>query len=752
MEYDDIDEDDIWNYKTRSEKRKLGHPSKKTTAQKVSSLECGLSSVEELDGDVILLDHKSPDSKKSTVITGNASNQKKKRSVTKSQRKNNSVNKKRISERPKYEGFCPNCQMPFQLLVLQSPNWHYSECILQPKKPKEECSNGLECKSIIESHYRKYLHSLLAESREVKSTSKQLQFDEANSNHSSTSDNTQLTDVSGAKWKRPLSNSNDEDIRPAKRQNSSTAQIPLHSHTDCSIDCLDLVLQSTITGSPDIFDGPSVNDIGFSSTTQPVKDIDITMTNIETSDDHNQLQQSQTPHKHTRKHTKIKTPSKPDLNSSSLNNNTPSKSGVKRTPGKRTPKKHASGDKQTSLLSFFKMSSTVSAAAQGVTPAPLFNKPSIRKTNPAKAVLVDQESCGSSNDMMYQESKTSLNQKNCPFYKRIPGTKFVVDAFRYGIIRDCSVYFLTHFHYDHYAGLKKSFNRPIYCTKVTGNLVRAKIKVSSKHINELPLNETIDIEGTKVTALEANHCPGAVLLLFSLKDGRRFLHTGDFRAHPSMEQYPSLQGIRINQLYLDTTYCDPIYAFPPQDEMIKLAVSIVESAVLENNRTLFVCGTYTIGKERLFIAIADALKTRAFVMRDKKLILDCLEDSHIRDISSLTPDNARVHVLQMNKLNFKDLQSHLSKYSSEYDCLVAFEPTGWTHRKSTTPGFKPKLSRENVKVYGIPYSEHSSYSEMKRFVQFIKPDKIIPTVNNGKAESRRRMVEIFNSWMSEEIS
>ncbi|XP_052655606.1 DNA cross-link repair 1A protein isoform X2 [Harpia harpyja] len=293
-------------------------------------------------------------------------------------------------------------------------------------------------------------------------------------------------------------------------------------------------------------------------------------------------------------------------------------------------------------------------------------------------------------------------KKHCPFYKKIPGTGFTVDAFQYGEIEGCTAYFLTHFHSDHYCGLTKNFMFPIYCNKITGNLVKSKLGVKEQYIHMLPMDTECLVNGIKVMLLDANHCPGATMILFCLPSGSVILHTGDFRADPSMERYPALIGQQVHTLYLDTTYCSPEYTFPSQQEVIQFAVNTAFETVTLNPRTLVVCGTYSIGKEKVFLAIAEVLGSKASMSRDKYKTLQCLESAAVNSLISVDWDGTLLHVLPMMQINFKALQVHLNKFSENFDQVLAFKPTGWTYSDSclSLVDIKPQ-TRGKITIYGI---------------------------------------------------
>ncbi|KAI8442117.1 hypothetical protein MSG28_005743 [Choristoneura fumiferana] len=325
-----------------------------------------------------------------------------------------------------------------------------------------------------------------------------------------------------------------------------------------------------------------------------------------------------------------------------------------------------------------------------------------------------------------KSGRASGSARSVPYHKIVAGTHYAVDAFSYGDIPNVKHYFLTHFHSDHYSGLKKSFNKLLYCSEITGDLCVSRLGVNPKCIHVLTLDNTIRIEGDEVTAVDANHCPGAVMLIFALSIGKTVLHTGDFRANPAMESYPLFWNTDIHTIYLDTTYCNSRYDFPTQDQSLEMALSLLrqKKMALEKvgkkfSSVLIVCGTYTIGKEKFFLGMARRVGCSVWACPEKDKVLQAVEG---RSFSHAPAQSCQLHVVPMRDLSIDKLKSYLESLHGTFTEVVAFKPSGWENGKNST------VEKDNVTIHGIPYSEHSSFSELVRFVNFLKPKQVVPTV------------------------
>ncbi|CAG7833714.1 unnamed protein product [Allacma fusca] len=342
--------------------------------------------------------------------------------------------------------------------------------------------------------------------------------------------------------------------------------------------------------------------------------------------------------------------------------------------------------------------------------------------------------------------------KTCPFYKKMPGTKFSVDAFNFGVIPGIDVYLLSHFHSDHYIGLTKKFSKTLICSAPTGNLVKMKLGVAENCIRKLQLNKVYVIQGTEVVLVDANHCPGSVMFILRLPNGTTYLHTGDFRFTPEMLTNKYLQQLRVDSLYLDTTYCDPQYNFPTQTDSISVAIVEIKKHLAYRPRTLIVCGTYCIGKERVFCAVADSIGSKVFCEYEKRRVIKALENQYFIQLLCDKEENCQVHVLSMQKLNVKFLSEYLASRSQSYSNIFAVKPSGWEFSKGPKSGQVGSnlrsFSNNTVTILGVPYSEHSSFSELERFVATVNPVKVQPTVNVGNAAKRTAMTSYIDKWLS----
>lgn len=248
----------------------------------------------------------------------------------------------------------------------------------------------------------------------------------------------------------------------------------------------------------------------------------------------------------------------------------------------------------------------------------------------------------------------------CPKYKVVEGSLFAVDAFRYGDISFVEHYFLTHFHADHYIGLRKKFRHKIYLSPITEALVKQFIGVSAELLHPVHVNIPFYIEDVKITPMDANHCPGALLFLFQFPNGRNVLHTGDFRANDAMVQQLARWNCQLDLVYLDTTYLSSKRRMPSQDESIEFLLQHVSRYLEENigEKFLIIVGAYLIGKEKIWMSIAQRFNFKVFLEKERlkafKAICACSAE-HLRIYKQHVTeqeDEADVRVVNMIQLSY----------------------------------------------------------------------------------------------------
>ena len=125
-----------------------------------------------------------------------------------------------------------------------------------------------------------------------------------------------------------------------------------------------------------------------------------------------------------------------------------------------------------------------------------------------------------------------MAQKNVlPVLEQLP---FAVDT--YTRSSACKIQFSTHAHKDHLVDIT-SFpsTHGIFCTALTKQLILMKYPElqSHRHFHTFDIGDDFELPGVpggwRVSVLEANHCPGAAMLLFYGLPGCTILHSGDCR-------------------------------------------------------------------------------------------------------------------------------------------------------------------------------------------------------------------------------
>ncbi|XP_028590367.2 5' exonuclease Apollo [Podarcis muralis] len=299
----------------------------------------------------------------------------------------------------------------------------------------------------------------------------------------------------------------------------------------------------------------------------------------------------------------------------------------------------------------------------------------------------------------------------------IAGTPIAVDFWNIRKAGRARLFFLSHMHSDHTVGLSSTWNRPIYCSPVTGQILHLRLKVAEKWIHPLEVGDShvlaldeMQRETMTVTLIDANHCPGSVMFLFEGYFGV-ILYTGDFRYTPSLQQEPALKNSKlISSLYLDNTNCHPDIVIPSRQK----ATEQIKEVIRAHPHHQVKIGTYSLGKESLLVELAKEFGTWIVVSPQKLELMKLLE---MEDVFTSEEGMGRIHAVDFSEIR----QANMNCWNQSHPTIAVL------------PTSRP-LKFQHPDIHVVPYSDHSSFQELLEFVAWLKPCSIIPVVKKEECQ------------------
>jgi len=287
---------------------------------------------------------------------------------------------------------------------------------------------------------------------------------------------------------------------------------------------------------------------------------------------------------------------------------------------------------------------------------------------------------------------------------RLDGTSLIADHFRPG-----HVCLISHYHGDHLGGRDRIDDTVrIVCSEITARLLTAIDRVPAAAITVVGEHEETKIDTGRsvvtVRALPANHCPGAVMFHLDV-GGRRILYTGDFRLNDEIrETCRPLAGVDV--LYVDSTYDQPRYRFPPMEESIAEVVRLAREAADASEICL---GVYTIGKSNVLEAIVEEFGVPVYASAP---IYRAYRAMGMDRLVTSDRDATRLRAYARNY--FESYFKRTRRYHA--DDVVVIIPTGWAVDEG----------ERDPKYHYVPYSEHCDYAELQEFKEIVGARTVVP--------------------------
>ncbi|KAF5480606.1 hypothetical protein F2P56_001342 [Juglans regia] len=330
------------------------------------------------------------------------------------------------------------------------------------------------------------------------------------------------------------------------------------------------------------------------------------------------------------------------------------------------------------------------------------------------------------------------------------GLPFSVDTWSYYSHRKRH-HFLTHAHKDHSSGISTHFSFPIYSTLITKILVLQHYpQLDDSLFVRIEVGQSVvvyDPDGAfTVTAFDANHCPGAVMFLFEGNFGN-ILHTGDCRLTPECvqslpEKYVGKKGkdpnCRLDFVFLDCTFGRCHQKFPSKHSAIRQVINCIWK---HPDAPVVYLACDLLGQEEILADVSQTFGSKIYL--DKANNPECFQNLTLTHPGIISEDpSSRFQVFDgfpklHERANAKLLEA---RANFQPEPLIIRPSTQWyaCEDEYSEKENQKKLRlngavRDQVGVWHVCYSIHSSKEELEWALQLLAPKWVVSTTPSCRA-------------------
>ncbi|XP_041349574.1 uncharacterized protein DDB_G0290685-like [Gigantopelta aegis] len=349
----------------------------------------------------------------------------------------------------------------------------------------------------------------------------------------------------------------------------------------------------------------------------------------------------------------------------------------------------------------------------------------------------------------------------------------------------------------------------LYCTEISKILLLAEtvyrplekyIKVmTSEECERISVPDPASCRSTEivVTPLPALHCPGSVMFLFEGDEGT-VLYTGDFRWETnhaiSINAFKTGESLKeIESMYIDTTFCvESAFHFPSRRECCVVSCNIVNDWLSRSNQHyVHITSRTTYGHEPLMNALHLSTGYKAsdnincFYLENLIYRGYFLGFFRIRFLCQLVMCENHIFMNCEAMIHVPEWKFDVYSQISELCDVFTTNPTTRIHAcspvRDRAPGSKlpcgfipsdgselkvrsirpstmfftmghHNISPDSLHVVGrslhrVCYSFHSSYSEIRDIVMYLKPKRVVPSVKPPPDKDMSQVQQRLNKFL-----